>query len=216
MHATLSTLFCAISFISPEVFGSSWKDVFSDNQRWVGSYYYKTEKITCSLSIYHINKEGIGTVYAGFSDPDTSLELEGGHLLNAPNFTIQFTKSTVYEATSNRIPPDGEFEITGQLLQTSTGWEYQANVTKPEVNHFSGLVLRTLTVTHTPPEKDRSLQIGLTVGLSLLFALLGFGIMVGLVVWGVRKGYIRHVATSYKNFKNSTPKYNVKEGDVHM
>ena len=57
--------------------GSSWKDVFSDNQRWVGSYYYKTEKITCSLSIYHINKEGIGTVYAGFSDPDTSLELEG-------------------------------------------------------------------------------------------------------------------------------------------
>ena len=69
----------------------------------------------------------------------------GGHLLNAPNFTIQFTKSTVFEATSNRIPPGGEFEITGQLLQTSTGWEYQANVTKPEINHFSGLVLRTLT-----------------------------------------------------------------------
>lgn len=216
MHASLSVLLCLISFLLPNVFGSSWKDVFEDNQRWYGSYYYNEEKFKCSMSIYHVAKEGLGTVYAGFTDPDTSIELEGGHILNEPNLTIQFTKATVYMATSNRIQPDQDFELTGKLNFKNGGWEYRANVTRPVNNSFSDFVLNTMKVSPVPHTKDRSLQIGLTIGLSLLFAFVGVGIMVGLVVWGVRKGYIRHVATSYKNFKNSAPKYNVKEGDVHM
>lgn len=76
-----------------------------------------------------------------------------------------------------------------------------------------------LYIAVSPPltkEKDQSLQIGLTIGLSALLVIIGIGIFVGLVVWGVRKGYIRHVAANYKNFKNSAPKFNVKEGNVHM
>lgn len=65
--------------------GTSWKDVFEDNQRWYGSYYYNEEKFKCSMSIYHVAKEGLGTVYAGFTDPDTSIELEGIHKENCNN-----------------------------------------------------------------------------------------------------------------------------------
>lgn len=65
--------------------GTSWKDVFEDNQRWYGSYYYNEEKFKCSMSIYHVAKEGLGTVYAGFTDPDTSIELEGIHKENDNN-----------------------------------------------------------------------------------------------------------------------------------
>lgn len=65
--------------------GTSWKDVFEDNQRWYGSYYYNEEKFKCSMSIYHVAKEGLGTVYAGFTDPDTSIELEGTHKENCNN-----------------------------------------------------------------------------------------------------------------------------------
>ncbi|XP_048746881.1 pseudouridine-5'-phosphatase-like [Ostrea edulis] len=143
MWGTVTALLCLINIL-PQAQGSSWKDVFAENQRWHGYYYYGTQKYKCSMSIYHVEKEGLGTVYAGFTDPDTSIELEGGHLLNAPNFTIQFSKATVYMATSNRIPPNGEFEITGKLVQSTTGWNYHAHITKPIKNLFSNFTLTTL------------------------------------------------------------------------
>lgn len=65
--------------------GIFWKDVFEDNQRWYGFYYYNEEKFKCSMSIYYVVKEGLGTVYVGFIDLDISIELEGIYKENCNN-----------------------------------------------------------------------------------------------------------------------------------
>lgn len=84
LHSKLQVHICfdSVHNMISLTLGTSWKDVFEDNQRWYGSYYYNEEKFKCSMSIYHVVKEGLGTVYAGFTDPDTSIELEGIHKEN--------------------------------------------------------------------------------------------------------------------------------------
>lgn len=47
-------------------------------------------------------------------------------------------------ATSNRIQPDQDFELTGKLDFKNGGWEYRANVTRPVNNSFSDFVLNTM------------------------------------------------------------------------
>ena len=61
-------------------------------------------------------------------------------------------------------------------------------------------------------------QIGLTVGMVLLCVAIGVGVMVGMLVYGFKKGLLRHVPSNYDNFKNSdtSASFDSKQETVHI
>lgn len=52
------------------------------------------------------------------------------------------------------------------------------------------------------------------IGIPVAVGIVTIAIAIGLMVWAVRKGYIRHVPGTYKIFK--APAYSSNGGAVHM
>ena len=79
----------------------------------------------------------------------------------------------------------------------------------------SCFILIPLASGGTTVTESHGLSVGLAVGISLFLFIICTVIGIVILRWAVRKGYLRHVARSYKSFRNpDTPVSfdNVQEG----
>jgi len=63
---------------------------------------------------------------------------------------------------------------------------------------------------------NAALRIGLSIGISLGIGILGVVGMVAVIVWAIRKGYLRHVPGSYSTFRDDRTVFNAKEDSLHI
>ncbi|XP_033759431.1 uncharacterized protein LOC117341672 [Pecten maximus] len=146
-----------------------------------------------------------------------------GHFYGNDDSKIRviFTMTKLLKSSSH-FTPNNELQIIGFLTRMSgyDGWTFQGNVTKPENNFFQGFNFSANNGKITPadpyPPVNESLRVGLTIGLSLVCAFIGVAAMVAITVWAIRKGYLRHVPTSYENLKNPKPAYRAKDDSLHI
>ncbi|XP_021341043.1 uncharacterized protein LOC110441996 [Mizuhopecten yessoensis] len=198
----------------------SWVDIFNTFKKWNGTYKYSFHIYPFSISV---NSAHIDTgIYATFSDADATFDISGYPYSSADSrIRIIFTMTKLLKS-SPRFSPKDEFQIAGYLNRKPgfDGWMFQGNATKPDLNFFQGFNFSADNGKVTPaspyPPGNESLRVGLTIGVSLVCALIGVAAMVAITVWAIRKGYLRHVPTSYENFKNPRPAYRAKDDSLHI
>ncbi|KAK3096198.1 hypothetical protein FSP39_024337 [Pinctada imbricata] len=141
---------------------------------------------------------------------------------SSDNVTIIMRRSHLYKAGSERITPHQDFEITGQISQSDVhkGWQFTSSVTKPDVNkaNFTKFILYngSDSVTSTGLDNGSGNHLGLLIGLVILCVALGVAVMGGMLYYGFKKGLLRHVPSSYENFKNSKAEFDSKQDTVHI
>ncbi|XP_052219103.1 uncharacterized protein LOC127836485 [Dreissena polymorpha] len=192
-----------------------YMEVFSQHQTWEGHYTYNKSEYYCMLFVHtgHYNKSG--GLLATFKDKlGTTLEIEGEQTGNH-ELEVKFTVFMVYNDGNGRFPSN--FTFTATLYQKEGKWSLQARVTIPSDGLF-GLLDLHQTDSEVGPFFDGSRkgwQYFLIIGVPLIMAVVGAVGTVGILYWAIKRGYIRHVPKSYKNF-DSPVGFNCGKGTVHI
>ncbi|XP_069104634.1 uncharacterized protein [Argopecten irradians] len=222
-HRKVTLISCLIVLIwlSSGVSASSqWVDIFNTFKSWNGTYNYSFHTYPCSVTVNSADPDT--GVFTTFTDGDANFEMSG-HFYGNDDLRVRIIFSmTRLVKSSSHFSPDNELQIVGYLSRKSgyDGWTFLGNATKPENNFFRGFNFSADNGKISPasayPPVNESLRVGLTIGLSLTCAFIGVAAMVAITIWAIRKGYLRHVQTSYENFKNPKPAYRAKDDSLHI
>ncbi|KAJ8310717.1 hypothetical protein KUTeg_012582 [Tegillarca granosa] len=195
-----------------------WKQAFVDEAKWSGYYVYSKQHIPCSLAVHSVQLDKYGVVLATFKDDTAQFDIQG--VSNDDGRTVIFRMSTAQQL-SDRIQVNSEFKLSGEVTRDkreSPFWTYHGNASvNTNDSNFGPFVMFAgdVAVVNAGGGLDDSKQVALTVGISLGAAVLGVALLVGIGVWAVRSGHLRHVPLSYKNFKNDAA-YRNGESTVHI
>ncbi|XP_060064042.1 uncharacterized protein LOC132544462 [Ylistrum balloti] len=198
----------------------TWVDIFNTFTYWNGTYKYSFHSYLCSFTVNSVDAHA--GIYATFSDGNAEFDISGYFYGSDTSHTRIIFTMTKLTKSSPIFGPNAEFQLVGYLSRKSgyDGWIFRGNATKPDGNFFQGFNFSADNGKITPaapyPPGNESLRVGLTIGLSLLCAFIGVAAMVSITVWAIRKGYLRHVPTSYENFKNPKPAYRAEDDSLHI
>lgn len=198
---------------------SLWLEIFTTFPQWNGTYLHNYSMFPCFINVNSVHTTGIN---ATFSDDDSEFDMSGYYFGgDHARMRVVFTMTKLLKS-SPRFNPNDDFQIAGYISRKPgyTGWLYIGNATKPDHNLFQGFHFSADNGKIAPADKytpgDESLRIGLTIGISLTCAFLGVAAMVAITVWAIRKGYLRHVPSSYESFKNPSTTFSAKDNSLHI
>ncbi|KAK7090782.1 hypothetical protein V1264_010538 [Littorina saxatilis] len=173
-----------------------WKTEFYHFRNWEGNYMYHGESHPCSIAVQSVQEDDSGVAYVSFVAENTHLDMNA---FSSDNIRIMFRQNAVYNTNHHFYDV---FEFVVELVPQGRVQVLIGNITRPASN-FSTIRLQS--------EKSRGyenhsgasgLSVGLAIGISVFLFIVCIVVGILILRWGIRKGYLRHVARSYKNFRN--------------
>ncbi|KAK7480461.1 hypothetical protein BaRGS_00028278 [Batillaria attramentaria] len=201
----------------------TWKTQLVHFRRWSGTYEYQNAAHKCTLVVHSVQYDNDGGASVSFKTDEIAIDMNA---FSSDNVTVLFTKEA-QDFNHPHFPgsQDLEFEVklvTGKLSS------FAGTITKPENAGYGSIRFSPEGSNRGTPKnytRSSSLSIGLAVGISLFMLIVCIVIGIVILRWAIRKGYLRHVAMSYKNFRNpqdtpvsfdSQPTDGQVEGNVHI
>lgn len=178
----------------------AWKTQLQHFRKWSGTYQYRNQLYSCSLVVHHVALDYKGADVT-FKTNQTAIDMYG---ISDDDVIVVFKKEYQDSAHPHfAISDNVEFEV--MLVVTGRLYAFIGNITQP-INSGYGTVRLypdgSVSTSSTSTVVSSHLSVGLAVGVSLF--MLVVCIVAGVIIlrWAIRKGYLRHVAMSYKNFRN--------------
>ncbi|XP_045200667.2 uncharacterized protein LOC123554514 [Mercenaria mercenaria] len=193
---------------------AEYMEIFSIHQHWEGYYGYNGTRNYCMLFIHSEHYLKKGGLLATFKDRlGATVEMEGEQY-GSSELDVIFTVHLMFDNV-NRFPENFTFRST--LYQQNDLWHMKSNVTVPKNGLFGEILLHQTDSTVGPwfddgPEPWRYFVI---IGIPIILAVIGVSGTVGLIYWGIKRGYIRHVPKSYNNFNNPV-QFSANRDNVHI
>ncbi|ESP04869.1 hypothetical protein LOTGIDRAFT_229959 [Lottia gigantea] len=194
---------CFIEFAVSSDQDTVWKDILQQYRRWDGNYNYKSEVYPCTLLIHSVQKGTDGGMYATFRDKNTVMEVDGYSATEEE--CIDIRKVTTFNE-SDIFPKEDDFRAKLCLKHTKDMWTLFGNITEPNKKDFGYMYLdakASASKVEVFDDGKEGMRIGLAVGIPVTLAVILSIVAVSMIVWAVKKGYLRHVPRNYKNFNNN-------------
>ncbi|PVD18927.1 hypothetical protein C0Q70_21486 [Pomacea canaliculata] len=116
---------------------------------------------------------------------------------------VTFRTEASYQSSEHFFGSDG-FEFHATMVPSGNLYYLSGNITKPNGTDFRDIYFRPQAGSKFRIVSGSSaMSVGLPVGISLGLLVICVSIAIIILRWGVRNGYLRHVAWSYKLFRNS-------------
>ncbi|XP_076453687.1 uncharacterized protein LOC143288905 [Babylonia areolata] len=172
-----------------------WKTQLIHFDKWEGHFVYQNTTHECELVVHSV-QEVDGGAYVTFSADNTTLDMTAR---SEDDISLVFTADVIYQPGDHFY--DG-FQFVVELLQYGSVHMMEGNITHPHTTS-SSIFLRPQGEWLANHTQSSALSIGLAVGVSLTLCVVCVVGGVLFLRWAIRKGYLRHVARSYKLFRSS-------------
>lgn len=172
-----------------------WKREFDRFRWWKGQYRFNKQTHSCNFVIHSVqfddSKGAIGT----FSSENTNLDMT---VTSLNDIRIFFKQEVMYKGSEHFYD---DFEFVMEMLPQGKVYVMQGNITKPASN-FSTIYFQPEGTTSTNYQQSSNISVGLAIGISLFLFVVCTVAGIVIMRWAIKKGYLRHVAMSYKFFRN--------------
>ncbi|KAK6167301.1 hypothetical protein SNE40_021366 [Patella caerulea] len=179
-----------------------WKRTLGKYRKWEGRYNYQSQIHHCKMIVHSVQLTQTGGMLATFKDETMNMDIEGYSKLTEED-VIEIRKVTAYDS-SVIFPATKGFRAYLKLRLDRDRWVLSGNVTEPE--GFSVIYLDAISSHNTASvlnDDQRASRIGLSVGIPLALAIILSIVAVSMIVWAVKRGYLRLRPNNYKHFRNN-------------
>ncbi|KAL8625542.1 hypothetical protein ACOMHN_014631 [Nucella lapillus] len=168
-----------------------WKTQLTHYRQWKGYYVYQDKAHDCKMSVRSVQEEA----HVSFSADNSTLDMTA---YSSDGVSIIFKTEAIFQPSDHFYD---NFQFVMELMQYGNLHVFLGNITHPTSN-FSTIKLQPegSWMRNHVKSSDKSIRLAVGVSLSLFVVCTVIGIVI--LRWAIRKGYLRHVAMSYKNFRN--------------
>ncbi|XP_041354761.1 uncharacterized protein LOC121372486 [Gigantopelta aegis] len=174
-----------------------WQHTLELYRSWSGYYRVYDIHYPCSLQVHSVQSGHQGTAMLTFRDNETVMDVS---VFSYDDITMVFKLESMHKPSS-RFPGDVDIRIEAKVVYIGGVCTISGNFTDPRNRGFGTFVVQP----QNAPEitsRSKALTIGLAVGIPLVLMAMITVIAVCLIMWAIRKGYLRHVPCSFKTFRN--------------
>ncbi|XP_025079402.1 uncharacterized protein LOC112555283 isoform X1 [Pomacea canaliculata] len=177
-----------------------WKMQLINYTDWNGNYLYRERSYACSLKILSVQPDRNRGASLTFKANSTHFDMLATSI---DDVWVTFRTEASYQSSEHFFGSDG-FEFHATMVPSGNLYYLSGNITKPNGTDFRDIYFRPQAGSKFRIVSGSSaMSVGLPVGISLGLLVICVSIAIIILRWGVRNGYLRHVAWSYKLFRNS-------------
>ncbi|RUS79730.1 hypothetical protein EGW08_012503 [Elysia chlorotica] len=199
MSINVLCVLLALLLASTYGFFPMWKNLLTHHRHWDGRYTYRngsSSLYNCSLYVAALGDSSFLILTAEHLNIDLTIDPQD-------DTTIHLHEEAVW-SKDKYFQNHTDIKISGQFVSDHQYYIFLGNVSSAEEENFATMALRPRGFLSTVTRHEQShLNYGLVYGIPLSCAavLMICGMLI--IYWSMRKGYIRSLSWSYKNFHNS-------------
>ncbi|KAK3730217.1 hypothetical protein RRG08_034962 [Elysia crispata] len=179
-----------------------WKNLLTHHQQWDGRYTYRhanSSLYDCSLRVMSLGQKENSESYLILTADHIDIDMK----IDSEDDTIIYLQEDAVWRKTKYFEDHTDIRIVGEFVSDHLYYMFLGNVSSAEEENFASMALRPRGfLSKVSNRKQSHLNYGLVYGIPVSCAalLMVAGIMI--IFWAVRKGYIRSLSWSYKNFNN--------------